>query len=91
MVLNFIDKQQNEEYDRKRGYTEGISVRRPWRRQGVARGLLTRSIKMFQEMGMEETALGVDVENPRGALNLYESVGYKETKRYTTFRKEMDQ
>jgi ribosomal protein S18 acetylase RimI-like enzyme len=89
MVLNFIDQKQNEEYGRKRGYTEGISVRRPWRRQGVARGLLTRSVKMFQEMDMEETALGVDVQNPNGALNLYESVGYKEIKRITIFRKKL--
>jgi ribosomal protein S18 acetylase RimI-like enzyme len=86
MVLNFIDEKENKEFNRKRGYTEGISVRRPWRRQGVARALLTQSIKMFQDMGMEETALGVDTNNPNGAMKLYESVGYKETKRVVTYR-----
>jgi ribosomal protein S18 acetylase RimI-like enzyme len=86
MVLNFIDHPENEEFNRKRGYTECISVRRPWRRQGVARSLLTQSIQMFQEMGMEETALGVDTNNPNGAMKLYESVGYIETKRYVTYR-----
>lgn len=89
MVGNFINKEENEEYHRLRGYTENISVRRPWRRQGVARGLLTRSVKMFQEMGMEETALGVDTENPNGAKQLYESVGYKEVRRFITYRKLM--
>ena len=87
MVLNFVNQEENEELDRKRGYTENISVRRPWRRQGVARGLLTRSIKMFQEMGMEETALGVDTGNPNGAKQLYEDVGYIEQKRMMTYRK----
>jgi ribosomal protein S18 acetylase RimI-like enzyme len=62
-------------------------VRRPWRRQGVARALLTRSIQMFIEMGMQETALGVDTENPNGALNLYQDVGYTEEKRFITYRK----
>jgi ribosomal protein S18 acetylase RimI-like enzyme len=90
MVGNFIAEDENEEYDRKRGYTEDIFVRRPWRKRGVARALLTQSIKMFQEMGMEETCLGVDTQNPNGAKRLYESVGYKETKRHTTYRKMME-
>jgi ribosomal protein S18 acetylase RimI-like enzyme len=87
MVRNFIHEEENQTFKRKRGYTENISVRRPWRRKGVARALLTRSIHMFQEMGMEETVLGVDTENPNGALKLYQSVGYQEFKRYETLRK----
>ena len=60
---------------------------RPWRRRGLARSLLTQSIQMFVDMGMEETALGVDVQNPHGALRLYESVGYRVDRRHTTYRK----
>jgi ribosomal protein S18 acetylase RimI-like enzyme len=86
MVQNYIDYTENEEFNRKRGYTENISVRRPWRRQGVARSLLTQSIEMFQRMGMDETALGVDTDNPNGAMRLYLSVGYKETRRFVTYR-----
>jgi ribosomal protein S18 acetylase RimI-like enzyme len=87
MVLNFLDKEENKEYQRKRGYTENISVRRPYRRKGLARYLLVTSILMFREMGMEETALGVDVNNPNHALNLYESVGYQVDKKYIIYRK----
>ena len=87
MVRNYISETNNETFNRKRGYTEEISVRRPWRRRGVARALLTRSIQMFVEMGMEETYLGVDTQNPSGALRLYEDVGYTEDRRYITFRK----
>ncbi len=86
MVLNFLNKKENEEYQRKRGYTENISVRRPYRRQGLARYLLVKSIEMFREMGLEETALGVDAQNPNQALNLYEGVGYQVGKKYTTCR-----
>jgi len=85
-VLNFLDTKENARFNRKRGYTEDISVRRAWRRQGVARSLLTQSIKMFQEMGMEETSLGVDTDNPNGALKLYHDVGYREVKRFVTYR-----
>jgi len=86
-VLNFVASAENEEYKRKRGYTEAISVRRPWRKRGLARSLVVQSIAMFREMGMTETALGVDAENPSGALNLYHGLGYKEVKRNMIFRK----
>jgi mycothiol synthase len=90
MVLNRIDEAQNEQYGRRRGYTQDIFVRRPWRRHGLARSLLTQSIQMFREMGMEETALGVDTQNPSGALQLYESVGYRRTWCHTIFNKPME-
>jgi ribosomal protein S18 acetylase RimI-like enzyme len=89
IVMNFINQKENEEYHRKRGYTENISVGRPWRKQGLAKSLITQSMQMFKEMGFTETALGVDAENTSGALNLYKSLGYKVIKQSTTYRKEM--
>ena len=90
MVLNRIDREQNEKHGRLRGYSHGIFVRRPWRRRGLARSLLVQSIRMFRQMGMEETSLGVDTQNPSGALQLYEGVGYREIQRHTLFDKAMD-
>ncbi len=87
MVLNFIDPQENERYGRKRGYTEDICVRRPFRRQGLARALLAASLHEHKARGMEETCLGVDTDNPSGALGLYEGLGYRTTKRYTLYAK----
>jgi mycothiol synthase len=90
MVLNFYNQAENEEYKRLRGYTEGISVRRPWRKKGLARSLIVQSIRMFKEMGMTETCLGVDSQNLSGALRLYESVGYRQFKQLIIYRKAMD-
>ncbi|HEY1011363.1 MAG TPA: GNAT family N-acetyltransferase [Herpetosiphonaceae bacterium] len=87
MVLNFIMHEENRQRGVLRGYTEGISVRRAWRRLGLARALLTSSMLMFREMGMTEAALGVDAENPNGALGLYESVGFKVVRRGFTYEK----
>jgi ribosomal protein S18 acetylase RimI-like enzyme len=87
MVLSFVNEDENQAYARKRGYTEGISVGKPWRRRGVARALLTRALQMFQDMGMEEAALGVDTQNPNKALHLYESVGFRSVKVQTSYRK----
>lgn len=91
MVLNRLDEVQNEQYGRRRGHTQDVFVRRPWRRRGLARSLLVQSVEMFREMGMEETALGVDTQNPSGALRLYESVGYRAVKRTSFFNKEMEE
>jgi len=89
MVQNFVNENENEEYERQRGYTEGICVRRPWRKRGLARSLIVQSMQMFKEMGMTETALGVDAENTSGALKLYKSCGYKVVKQSATYQKEM--
>jgi mycothiol synthase len=89
-VTNFYNPVENEKFNRKRGYTEGISTRRPWRKRGLATALIVESMKMFKQMGMTETAHGVDAENTSGALNLYRKLGYKVAKQYTTFRKPMD-
>jgi ribosomal protein S18 acetylase RimI-like enzyme len=47
-------------------------------------------MKMFKEMGMTETALGVDTENTSGALRVYQSCGYKQVKMGITFRKPLE-
>jgi ribosomal protein S18 acetylase RimI-like enzyme/uncharacterized protein YuzB (UPF0349 family) len=86
-VQNFLHHQENEEYQRKRGYTEGISVRRPYRKRGLATALLSRSLQMFKDMGMEEAALGVDSQNLSGAFRVYERVGFRLYKRQTIYRK----
>jgi mycothiol synthase len=80
MVRNYIDELENETEHRLRGYTEFISVRRPWRRKGLATALLAESIDMFTRLGMQETALGVDTENPSAALGLYQNMGYAENR-----------
>jgi len=87
MVLSFIDKDQNEMYGWKRGYTENICVRRPWRRLGLAKALIALSLIALKERGMTEAALGVDTQNTSGALHLYESMGYRVVKSGTIYRK----
>jgi ribosomal protein S18 acetylase RimI-like enzyme len=76
-VMNFIDLIENDQQKRHRGYTEGISVRRPYRGKGLASALICRSMRMFKALNMTEVALGVDTESPTGALGLYSRLGYK--------------
>jgi mycothiol synthase len=91
MVLSYIDKDENEIYGHKRGYTENICVRRPWRKQGLAKALIARSLIALKERGMTEAGLGVDAENISGALHLYENMGYRVVKTSTLYRKPLQQ
>ena len=86
-VRTFIDHAQNEKYHHKRGYTEFISVRRPWRTRGLARALIIRSLKAQKEQGMLESALGVDSENLSGATRVYEDCGFRVVKKNALYRK----
>ena len=89
MVLNTIFDNENEQFGIKRGWTDPICVRRPWRRQGLARALIMRSLALLRDQGMTEAALGVDAENPNKALHLYESCGYQPVLRSFTMRKSL--
>jgi len=90
-VLNMINEQENMEYKRKRGQVELISVKRPWRGKGIAQALIARSLKLLRDHEMTGAALGVDAENPSGALHLYQKMGFKIDKRVTFYRKKMNQ
>ena len=90
MVLNYIDVQENKDFERKRGYTEDIAVRRPWRRRGLASSLIAQSLHSLKDLGMEEAALAADTQNLSGAFRLYEELGFTPFKSYTVYRKQMD-
>lgn len=61
------------------GWTDRLGVRRKWRGRGVAKALLTASMRSFSEAGLSAAGLGVDSDNPSGAFHLYERLGYVAT------------
>ena len=91
MVLTYIIPSENERWGRRRGYTEGISVGRPWRRRGLARALIAHSLRAQRDAGMTESALGVDSENLTGATRVYEDCGFCTVKVDTVYRKPLQE
>jgi mycothiol synthase len=74
----------------RQGWVDIIGVRRPWRGRGVARWLLAETMAEMARRGMERTILGVDLDNPTGALGLYESVGFLPLLRSTMWAKAIE-
>ena len=89
-VRAFINEDENRHLSRRRGYTEFISVGRKWRRRGLARALIARSLRLLASEGMAESALTVDGENLTGANRVYADCGIRVVKRNTIYRKPLD-
>ena len=90
VAINTIFHADNETYGFARGWVENLGVRRPWRGRGLAKALLMHTFVALRERGMTEATLGVDAQNPTGALQLYESVGFEVYKRNTVYRKRFE-
>ena len=89
-VLNGISPAQNAALGIQRGWLHSVFTRRPWRRRGLARALVAKSLILLRERGMTSAALGVDAENAQGALGLYEEAGFRVEERYNAWRKPME-
>ena len=89
-VLNAIYADENAAFGMRRGWLDSVFTRRAWRGRGLARALIGRSIHQLADRGMDTAALGVDADNPSGALGLYESCGFVVTERASAWRKPME-
>ncbi len=87
LVINTIFPHENKHSGEEIGWVDSVATRRPWRGRGVAGALIARSLAVLRDRGMEIAALGVDAENPTGALGLYESFGFRPLRRYVFYRK----
>jgi len=59
-----------------RGYLGPIGTTRPFRGIGLGRALLRHGLREMADRGATEVVLGVDAQNPNGALGLYERNGF---------------
>lgn len=88
VVQNWIWPEENQTLGVSRGWLEHISVRRPWRRQGLATAMTAESLRRFAARGLQEGMLGVDADNPNGALGLYRGLGFEVFSRSSPYRRE---
>jgi mycothiol synthase len=89
-VINSINAEENEALGLDRGWLASVFTRRPWRRRGLASALIARSLARLRERGVTSAALGVDADNPSGALGLYEGLGFVIRYRSIAWRKALE-
>jgi mycothiol synthase len=63
-----------------------VGTRPAWRGRGVARWAMSDVLRRIARSGtgFERSILGVDADNPTGALGLYRSLGYEDVRAVTT-------
>jgi ribosomal protein S18 acetylase RimI-like enzyme len=84
-IRTYVIAGESERLGRRRAWTESISTRRDWRGRGVASAVIAASLRQLAALGYDEAALGVDLDNPTGALGVYERLGYQVVKRYSAY------
>ena len=71
------------------GWVGSLSVRRPWRKQGLGLGLLNHAFRQLFQRGYSTIGLMVDAANPTGATRLYERAGMQIANQLVTYEKEL--
>jgi mycothiol synthase len=71
------------------GWVGSLGVRPAWRRRGLGLALLRESFRRFRDTGESVVALGVDADNPTGAVRLYEHAGMRVLWRADVWQKEL--
>jgi len=64
-----------------------VGTRRAHRGRGVASGLIAHIVRESRRHGFATHSLGVDAENPTGALAVYERSGFEVEKKYVLYNK----
>ncbi len=85
--MNRFDPVAAERTGLKVGWIGSLGTRRAWRKRGLASALLVASLRAFQAAGLEYAGLGVDAQNPTGAVGLYEGLGFRPYMRNIAFHK----
>jgi len=89
-VMNAIFAEENARIGLRVGWLEHVFVRAPWRGRGIAKALIAASMRALHDRGMDFAALGVDAQNPTGALALYEGMGFRPHQTWISHRKRLD-
>lgn len=71
------------------GWIGNLGVRPSWRRRGLGDALLRNAFCVLYDRGLRSVGLGVDAENPTGALGLYERAGMRRVMRQDNWVKDL--
>jgi mycothiol synthase len=84
-----IDPDENAANGRNEGWIKALGTRRGYRKMGLGRAMLLHGMQRLKADGAEWAVLGVDAENPSGALRLYEGVGFHTIREFILYSKDV--
>ncbi|HEY1488502.1 MAG TPA: GNAT family N-acetyltransferase [Micromonosporaceae bacterium] len=78
-----------DEADPKVLFVGDVGTRRPWRRRGLASGLLIEVLRAGASVDRSEARLGVDAASLTGAVGVYERAGFAVESRRVSYTAEL--
>lgn len=85
----WIDPEDNTRNNRSDGWISVLGTRRGHRKIGLGKAMLLSGFNYLKSQAVAVAKLGVDAENPTGALRLYESVGFETVMTSVAYRKDL--
>ena len=71
----------------REGWLDPVFTGAAWRRRGLARALIGRTLVLLRDRGADRAALGADLQSPNQTLTLYESCGFRLVSSTTAWHK----
>jgi mycothiol synthase len=84
LITHFFDAKSARLGDRQ-AWIQIIGTLKEWRGKGVASALIAHALTAFASQGYESAGLGVDADNPSGAVGVYSRAGFEITERSTCY------
>ncbi|NUS09616.1 MAG: GNAT family N-acetyltransferase [Nonomuraea sp.] len=75
----------NEQAGERRAWIQIVGTLREWRGRGVAGALIAHALAAFRAQGFDTAGLGVDADNPTGAVSVYTRAGFEIFQRSTNY------
>ncbi|NQV05344.1 GNAT family N-acetyltransferase [bacterium] len=72
---------------RSEAWVEVLGTIRSHRGRGIASALIERAMEEYRRVGMEYAVIGVDADNPTGAVSVYRRLGFVPEKTSVTYMK----
>ncbi|MGV9773262.1 GNAT family N-acetyltransferase [Streptosporangium sp. NPDC003464] len=85
VLLTYYYEADTEATGVREAWIQIIGTLREWRGKGVAGALLAHALAEFRAQGYAKAGLGVDADNPTGALGVYTRAGFEVEQRTTTY------
>lgn len=87
VVENYVNDDECATCGRRIAHSNRVCVKSDWRRKGISTYLLTRSLNLLRDIGVEEVTLDTEVENKSRAMRVYEGVGFVTRRTFTFYAK----
>lgn len=74
-------------YPGDHGWIWQVAVNKDYRKQGLGMAFLKHAFGIFWNLGEKAVKLGVDAQNPTGAVRLYQSAGMQQEEQFVQYEK----